>query len=245
MKMNSGEKRFTEIDALRGIAIIMVVIYHLVFDLHFFGVLDGLLPAGGWLIFGRIAAFLFVFLAGVSIHLSFERAKIEKKFKFSKYLARGAGIFALGMIISFATWIYPHDGFIIFGILHLIGICIVLGYFFERFYFANLILGATGIAIGFWANYRFSDNFILFIFGFPLDGLWTLDYFPIFPWLGVFLVGMFFGKLMYPKLRRRISDLKCENQFCRMLSVFGQNTLLIYFVHQPIILLGLTILGVI
>lgn len=238
-------KRLLEIDALRGLAVAMMVIYHIVFDLHYFGRLEGIVPSGEWLVFGRIAAFLFVFLAGVSMHLSLERAKSENRLTFVKYFARGAGIFMLGMIVSLATWIYPGEGFVIFGVLHLIGICIILGYFFERFYVANLVFGIIGIVFGAYANSHVGENLVLFVFGFPLAGLWTLDYFPIFPWMGVFLLGMFFGKTAYPKLKRRVVEFRCENAVCRVFAIIGRHTLLIYFAHQPIILLLFSVFGII
>ncbi|MFH0927216.1 MAG: heparan-alpha-glucosaminide N-acetyltransferase [Candidatus Micrarchaeota archaeon] len=238
-------KRFLEVDALRGIAIIMVVAYHAVFDLHFFGVLPGLLPTGEWLIFGHIAAVLFVLLAGFSLHLSMSRAKLHGKMKFSKYLPRGAQIFALGMLITLATWIYPHEGVVIFGVLHLIGAAIVLGYFFERFYLLNAIFGAAIVLFGLLAGEYTAANPALFFLGFPISGLFTLDYFPLAPWFGVFLIGMFLGKMLYPQYERRFDELQVRGVVARALGVFGRNTLLIYFVHQPIIILGLSLFGVV
>jgi hypothetical protein len=50
-----------------------------------------------------------------------------------KFIRRGLFIFCLGLIITFATWIYLSRGFIIFGILHCIGISIILAYPFIRY----------------------------------------------------------------------------------------------------------------
>lgn len=238
-------KRFLEIDALRGIALCMMIVYHVIFNLHFFGVYDESTPSGWWLIFGRISSVLFVLLAGVSLQLSMERAKLQSKIRFGKYLSRGAMIFALGMIITLITWIYPHDGVIVFGVLHLIGISIILGWFFRKYFLLNGILGAFILTFGFFARQMPTDDPALFLFGFPLKGFYTLDYFPLAPWFGIFLIGMFFAKGLYEGHKRRFEQIKMDGQIARFFGVIGQNTLLIYFVHEPIILLGLTLLGVI
>jgi len=236
-------KRFLEIDALRGIALCMMVLYHLVFDLHFFSILPGRLPPFEWIAFGRISAFLFVFLAGLSLHLSISRAKLSGAPAFSKYFKRGARIFLLGLLITFATWIFPHEGFIIFGALHLIGIAIIIGYFLERFYLLNLILGALILILGLWSGAQATESPLLFLLGFPIAGLLTLDYFPLAPWFGVFLLGMFFGKALYPVCKRKCENLRVEGKIACFLGFLGQKTLIIYFLHQPIILLLLWLLG--
>lgn len=68
-------RRFWEIDALRGVAIIMMVIYHLLWDLYFFAVLPNIaLQVGFWKYYQRTTASLFLTLVGVSLVVSYKRA---------------------------------------------------------------------------------------------------------------------------------------------------------------------------
>ncbi|GAI30804.1 unnamed protein product, partial [marine sediment metagenome] len=120
-------KRFWEVDFLRGIAIIMMVLYHLIYNLSYFGAYNIKANSGFWLYFARTTATIFIFLVGVSLTLSFSKAM--KKFKnekelFLKYLQRGLKIFSWGLIITLVTWVFLREGYVVFGILHLIGISI-------------------------------------------------------------------------------------------------------------------------
>ncbi|MCK4268896.1 MAG: DUF1624 domain-containing protein, partial [Methanogenium sp.] len=61
--------RYLEIDIARGIAILMMVIFHIFFDLSFFGIADMGVHSGFWRGFGYLTAILFVFIAGISLSL--------------------------------------------------------------------------------------------------------------------------------------------------------------------------------
>jgi uncharacterized membrane protein len=54
----SSADRFWEIDALRGVAIVMMVIYHLVYDLVLFGYYQASAVTGPWRVFARVTASL-------------------------------------------------------------------------------------------------------------------------------------------------------------------------------------------
>ena len=69
--------RFWEVDFARGVAIIMVVVYHLVFDLDNFAGYPVASTSGFWGIFADVSAFAFVFLAGVSLQISGARANVS------------------------------------------------------------------------------------------------------------------------------------------------------------------------
>src|SRR5262245_9611050 len=117
-------RRLWEIDALRGVAIIMMVIYHLMWDLYFFAVLPNIaLQVGFWKYFQRTTATLFLTLVGVSLVVSNMRerqANPGQRIPFRKFLERGARIFGWGMVISLVVRI-AGIGKIDFGVLHLIG----------------------------------------------------------------------------------------------------------------------------
>ena len=66
--------RFWEVDSWRGVAIITMVIFHLMFDLRNFGGVPVVLHEGFWFYFQRFTATSFITLSGVSVVLSYNRA---------------------------------------------------------------------------------------------------------------------------------------------------------------------------
>ena len=98
---NNLEKRFWEIDFLRGLAIIMMILFHLLYDLTYFGEYNLNVHSGFWLYFGRMTATIFILLVGISLTLSFSRAEKKqnaKKKVYQKYLKRGLKVFSWGLI---------------------------------------------------------------------------------------------------------------------------------------------------
>ena len=245
--------RFWEIDFLRGIAIIMMVSYHFTFDLNFFGI-DSINIYSGFLwIFPRIVASMFIFLVGLSLYLSYTRAEMSGKFIhekdfFFKYLKRGMWIFSLGLLITLTTWIFVRDDFIIFVILHFIGLAIILQYPFLRFNwrykYLNLVLGLIFIGAGLYLSFfTFSFSGLMWL-GFIPQNLQTLDYFPLLPWLGVMSLGIFIGGIFYQNYNRnfKIPDIS-QFSLVKLFNFLGRHSLLIYVIHQPILLLFLYFSG--
>ena len=126
-----------EIDVLRGIAVVAMVLYHFSYDLAYLvGLFDvGFFRSGAGLNMGRMIGGTFIFLAGLSLALSYSRAvasQLPGGPLFWKYLGRGLRIFSYGLVITFFTWIFLPNEMIVFGILHLIGASIILAYPFLR-----------------------------------------------------------------------------------------------------------------
>jgi uncharacterized membrane protein len=243
------EKRFWEIDFLRGLAIIMMIVFHLLYDLTYFGGYNLNLHSGFWLYFARAAATIFIFLVGVSLTLSFSRTKkiqnpVQKLYL--KYLKRGLRIFSWGLIITLMTWIFLRDGFVLFGILHLIGISIILAYPFLKLRYWNLLPGIAFISIGIYLkNFTFGFPWLVWL-GFTPDYFYSVDYFPIFPWFGVVLIGVFFGNLLYPDYTRKFKLYDLSNfNFIGLFCLIGRYSLIIYLIHQPILIILLHLLGIV
>ena len=233
------EKRFWEIDFLRGLAIIMMIIYHLFYDLDFFNVYDININSGFWWYFARTIATMFILLVGISLTLSHSRARmLNPKYNlYSKYLRRGLKTFAWGLTITLMTWIFLRGGFIIFGVLHLIGISIILAYPFLKLRSWNLLIGIIFISIGIYLKkLTFGFPWLIWL-GFKPDIFYTVDYFPIFPWFGVILIGLFIGNLLYANYTRRFNFWDLHNlSFIRLFCFLGRHSLLIYLIHQPILI---------
>lgn len=242
-------KRFWEIDSLRGIAIVMMVIFHLIFDLYFFGIYSFDVHSGFLWWFARLTASIFIFLVGVSLSISYSRTILKTNYGtqsglFFKYLKRGLKIFGYGLIITVVTWIFIGQGFIIFGILHFIGIAIILEYPFLKRKYINLILGILFIAAGIYLMGFNFDFYGLLWLGFTPYNFYTLDYFPLLPWLGIVSLGIFLGNTLYENYTRhfKLPDLS-KYSLVKVSGFLGRHSLIIYLIHQPILLLILYLLG--
>jgi uncharacterized membrane protein len=143
------EQRFWEVDAARGVAIAMMVVYHLTYDLDYFGGYDIESTSGFWARFADATAGAFLFLVGVSLAISYSRATAGRPGRslFGKYLLRGIRILAYGMALTVVFLVFGM-GVVAFGILHLIGVSIILAYPLLRYRYVNLFLGLSIIAVG-------------------------------------------------------------------------------------------------
>lgn len=243
--------RFWEVDTARGIAIVMVVLYHLIYDLDNFGGYRIESTSGFWAVFADMSAFMFVFLVGLSLSLSYARAGAAPRpgwELFGKYLRRGLRIFSYGMLITLVFWTL-NLGTVIFGILHLIGASIVLAYPFMKLRLPNLFLGLSLIAIGAYMQIEdVSAGGTAGIFLAPLgvvpEGFFMPDYWPLLPWFGVVLLGLFFGNLAYGDRAKKTPGTPGPAHAAPV-AFLGRHTLLVYLIHQPILIVTLWALGVI
>jgi uncharacterized membrane protein len=230
----STYKRFWEIDLLRTVAIVMMITFHVLyllkyFDIHHTGV--PALPYGFWWWFPRVTGGTFIFAAGVSLTITYSRSK-----RISGFLLRGLKIFAWGMGITLLTWLIAPNEYVRFGILHFFGIAFILAPFFLRFRFINLIMGIALLAIGIYlGGISFDFPWLLWL-GLMPHGFSTLDYWPLLPWFGLFLVGMFFGKLLYPQGNRRLNIHEFSNPVTSALTLPGRHPLVIYLAQWPIVI---------
>ena len=138
--MANSKPRIWELDALRGVCILCVIVVHFLFDLSFFGGLDLTLPA--WYVFiQEYGGAIFVVLSGVCVTLG------------SKSVRRGLIVFACGMLITAVTYgmyrlgMSGADVVVKFGVLHLLGVCMLVYPAFKKLPPAALALLGLAIAI--------------------------------------------------------------------------------------------------
>ncbi len=243
----SARQRFWEIDMFRGVAIVMMVIFHLLWDLWAFRIMpDLVLYAGFWKYFQRTTAITFLLLVGISLTVSYQRDRAKArgvKPPWRKFLWRGLRIFGIGMIFTLYGWATGF-GYVDIGILHLIGLAIILAYPLLDYRWPNLILWAIFVIIGgIMLRTPLDHNWLVYL-GLHRPDYRPLDYFPLFPWLGVVLLGIFFGNSVYGR-DGRIFDLPDWSNFLpiRLLRFLGRHSLVIYVIHQPLLLAGLYVLG--
>lgn len=241
-------QRFWEVDMLRGVAIVMMIIFHLMWDLWYFRVLpDVVLWAGFWKYFQRTTAILFIVLVGVSLTISYNRAAAKRGTEglFLKFLIRGLRIFALGMVVTVVTAAL-RIGYVDFGVLHLIGFSIAVAYPFIRYRWVNLALWAAFFVAGHYVQQIYVDTRWLVWLGLTPQLYAPNDFFPVIPWFGVVLLGIFLGNTLYPQGQRVffLPDIS-HWSLVRFLEFLGQHSLLIYLVHQPALFAILALFGVI
>jgi uncharacterized membrane protein len=125
----------------------------------------------------------------------------------------------------------------VFGVLHCIGLSILLAYPLIRFRNFPLILGVLCIILGIALRVTVIVDFPWLLWlGFVPSGFYTLDYFPLLPWFGVVLIGIFLGNTFYQNNTRKVS-LNDHSGFIlsRVLCFLGRHSLIIYLLHQLLI----------
>lgn len=237
-------RRFYEIDLLRGIAIMLMIFYHALYDLNHFAGFSLDISSGVFWFTGRLAAFIFIFLVGVSLTISFSRAgkKLETIDLYKKYLFRGLKIFSWGLLITVITYLFLPSGTIYFGILHFIGISIMLAYPFLRLRRLNVLFVPFIISVGVYLKgVAFSFSYLLFL-GLRPEHFYTLDYYPLFPWFSVILLGILAGNTLYRDGSRRFPIIDLSRQL-EPVCMLGRKSLLIYLLHQPVLVCILWIIA--
>jgi uncharacterized membrane protein len=228
--------RFWEIDVLRTIAIVMMITFHSLYLLNYFSIQSTGVPGlryDFWWWFPKLTGGTFIFVAGLSLTITFSRGK-----RMSGFMLRGLKIFGWGLAITLITWLISRTGYVRFGILHFFGIAFILAPFLVRFRFTNLILGTALMAAGIYMlEHRiFVDFPWLLWLGLMPHGFWTMDYWPLLPWFGLFLVGMFCGEVLYPQGSRRLSIHEFKDPAISALTFPGRHPLVIYLAQWPVII---------
>ena len=213
--------RILEIDALRGVAIILMVIFHIIVDLTDFYGYHFQYLSGFWYYEGKAAAILFMLLAGVSS--SFSRSAVR----------HGLELLAWGMVLTAVTWLFAPAMYIRFGILHFLGTSLLTWPLLKKLQPRALLLVAAGaVAPGGYVAELTGSTIWLLPFGVMPANFASMDYYPLFPWYGVFVMGAAAGKTLYAQQTSLFPALTPP----RWLVWLGRRSLAIYLLHQPLIL---------
>ncbi len=226
-------QRLWELDTLRGIAIVLMVIFHFVFNLrNFFGFEIINLYEGFWYYEGRVAAIIFIMLVGVISSLIHQREDHEVAIQKNSY--RGLRLIGLGLIITLATFIFAQDNTIWFGILHFLGLATLISIPLCRYKWLNILLAVILFAGYFPIKDLYTDNYFGLIFGVTPASFASYDYYALIPWLGYVLIGVALGNWIYadnkPLIKRKPTTPE------KALAKAGKYSLWIYLIHQPILL---------
>lgn len=238
--LSAPSVRYHLIDALRGFALVNMVLFHLLYDIF------NIFSAGtGWnsepltIIWERFICCSFIILSGVSFNFS------HRPFK------RGIVLNACGFLITIVTVLVIPSQAVWFGILNFLGCAMMLAYpmkgYLEKIKPAvgavcslllfALLYGVPDGYVGFFGAELFSLPEFLYgikalaFIGFPSADFHSTDYFPIIPWIFLFIFGYFAW--------RAIKNCNADRFFKRRIPFFdfiGRHTLIIYILHQPIIM---------
>ena len=227
--MANFKSRIWELDALRGVCIACVIVVHFLFDLSFFGGLSLTLPA--WYVFlQEYGGTIFVVLSGVCVTLG------------SKSVRRGLIVFACGMLITAVTYgmdrlgMSGADVVVKFGVLHLLGVCMLVYPAFKKLPPAMLtVLGLVIAITGYAIRGVVVPQHWLFPLGLTYEGFTSSDYFPLFPQLGYFLIGAAIGKTAYREKKTLLPGSFQKTGIARFFCWCGRQSLFIYLLHQPIV----------
>ncbi|WMJ24267.1 heparan-alpha-glucosaminide N-acetyltransferase [Paludicola sp. MB14-C6] len=240
MEQKKSFNRIHLIDEIRGFAIICMVVYHTFYDLvAIFGVNISFFFSPFMEKLVTSFVFLFVFISGTASNFS------------RSNLIRGLKCFGLGLIMTLFTFFFMKSQLIVFGILHMLGACMMLysllDFLLKKIHPVALIIGSI-LLYAFTYNvvngYLGFENFLmiplphslyqfgyLFPLGFVSPTFYSADYFALFPWLFCFIAGSGFGRLIQQNKLPKFIYLS----HCKPIAFVGRHTLIVYILHQPIV----------
>jgi uncharacterized membrane protein len=222
--------RLTVVDALRGAAVCAMIAYHFCFDLNWFGVLHADFNRDVlWLSLRAIIVSSFMLLVGISLVLA-QQAGIST----TRYWRRIALIAACALLVTAGSYAAFPRTFITFGILHCIAVASLLAWPFTRHPFTALVTGMAIVAIGLQVRLPLFDTAWLNWIGLMTHKPATEDYVPLFPWVGLVLIGISLGTWISVRKRPGIAALGRASP--QWLTWLGRHSLLVYMVHQPVLL---------
>ncbi|WP_418725513.1 heparan-alpha-glucosaminide N-acetyltransferase domain-containing protein [Dysosmobacter sp.] len=238
-----NKTRYALPDTLRGLTLLSMIAYHGCWDMvYILGADWPWYQSSGAYLWQQSICWTFILLSGFSFSLG------------RRHWRRGWLVFGCGAVVTAVTLVVMPGQEIWFGVLTLLGSCMLLGALLERPLGrvpagAGLVLSAALFVLtrsvnrgylGFeglrlaalpGALYR---NMATAYLGFPFPGFRSTDYFSLVPWLFLFLTGYFLFRLTGQRLAAA-PDLGR----CAPLEALGRRSLLVYMLHQPV-LYGLT-----
>ena len=222
------KNRLTELDSLKALALVMMLVSNFVSDLSFFKIME-VSKGDPWWYLARTTASLFVCISGVSYYLA-----NRENTNFRVVLTRTHRLLFWALAITVITYFFQPEAYIRFGVLHLLALASIVAFpFVKRPIFGFLV----GFALFFLP---LSSEPLSVWLGLRETGFFAVDYFPLNPWLGLFFISMASAKYIYPEGKSLTSIIWPEKWLW-----LGRNTLLIYVFHQPFLIAILLLTGIV
>jgi uncharacterized membrane protein len=211
-------ERLPVLDLIRGFFVLFMVMFHLSFDLVYFGYMQSTIINSGFVdFFANLVRFGFIFLVGVSSRIIYLNSSSYNEYLL-KQLKRFCILVTCALLISVTTY-FITDDYIYFGILHLISFtvlflaCLPSKRLLSAFIFINIALAIL-----------FEQWKVIVGINIPIA---SLDFFAVYPWILAALIGYFSFQSLLPIFR------KFEFR-STWLEFIGKKSLTIYMLHQPI-----------
>ena len=231
-------KRYEEIDILKGIAVICMVIFHFFYFPNKYGFKEIEYDTSTLNTIAKIAQFIFIGSVGINLVLSKEASKNKNETK-QEYIKKNIKrvlklVFLAGMMSLFTYFIFG-DNFVKFGILHFIAFAsLTLFYIVDDLKIVYTLL-IVAILVYYLIRkqstvFNIVPEKLAFISGFYNSRFNSFDHFSIFPWIIVVLIGVLIGhciKGKKPELPQKIK----ENFIVSSLGKTGKKSLEIYTIH--------------
>ena len=241
--MPATATRFAGIDQLRGLAIALMVAYHSCYDLAYFGFAswrpDDMLSEWPWITWRNLIVASFLVLVGLSRALNVTFRPSARDF-----WRRWAQIAAAALLVSLASYGFAGERWIYFGILHFVAVALLvcrLVLLCTRSAALIALAGTVALVAGVAFSSSAFDARPLGILGFAAHKPPTEDYVPLFPWIGVVLIGLAGGLLwksrgFAPLAPFRALRAVTPRPVQGLLAGAGRWSLTIYLVHQPVLM---------
>lgn len=238
--MTKKTHRLNWLDFLRGLALILMIIYHTLWDLeNLFGHSVSWFTDDRALILERIICCSFILISGYSVGLSHHGIR------------KGIIVFLCGIIVSLVTYYFVPSAIIIFGVLTFLGCAMILTTLLQNhlnrihpliggivflllfllFYHVNQgSLSFLGFPIATFSGSLYK-NYVTTFLGFPFPGFYSTDYFSFLPWIFLYLVGFY----LYQLTKKTVKGTSSATRKWGVISFLGRNSLWIYMIHQILI----------
>lgn len=205
------------LDALRGLAVVWMIIFHTSYDLRMFNLVNWDFTQGFWYAFPRIIAFTFLFCVGASLNYGHSPA-----INWDAMKKRSIKLGAAALAVSVGTYIAFPSQWIFFGTLHCIFAGSILGVLVVNH--RKLAIALLGLILLLQFGFGFGVSWVSWKIQKP-----SLDFIPIYPWFWAILLGIITGP--YLSRIRHLQEMKPRP----FLNLLGRHSLKIYLLHQPII----------
>lgn len=230
MTASSSHPRFDRLDALRGLAIVWMAVFHFCFDLAHFRLVDWNFRSDSfWTVQRTMIVSLFLFTAGLS-----QAVAQRQGLGWPRFWRRWVQIAACALLVSAGSALMFPRSFIYFGVLHGIAVMLILarlsGGWGRWLWLAGLVAVAAPQLVQIEALNGRALNWIGLVTRKPL----TEDYVPLLPWMGLMWWGMATGQWL---LQRRALWLQGRlPRLAAPLAVLGRWSLSFYMLHQPVLI---------
>jgi uncharacterized membrane protein len=236
--------RFDRLDALRGVAIVWMTVYHFAFDLNHFGwIKQNFYHDPIWTWQRTCILSLFLLCAGAGQAVALHQGQ-----SWPRFWKRWAQVALCALLVSAGSYLMYPKTFIYFGVLHGIAAMLIIVRLTAHWGAWLWPLGLLAVASKFIALYAVSMSANLQFLnekGFNVLGLIsklpvTEDYVPIFPWLGLMWWGVAAAQWF---LKNRPTVLTAQlPSAAKWLSFLGTWSLTFYMLHQPVMIGVMTVL---